>query len=125
MLVKPINSPNMAEDIDGKKIHPAINLNTKEIIFAKAINEHSHHLTHVEDVLNRENHRKGKLLINRIADTHDLYDLTASYQKELLTRPRKGARPFTGSKSRQSHVNLIRALGGHDVARGIWAKLTG
>ncbi len=84
-----------------KKIHLGINLATKEIIFAKATNEHTHDLT------------------------HDLYDLTTSYQKELLTPPRKGASPFTGSKSRQNHVNLIRLLGGDDVARAIWAKLTG
>jgi hypothetical protein len=108
-----------------KKIHLGINLDTKEIIFAKATNQHTHDLTHVEDVLNRGNRRKGKLLIDGIADTHDLYDLATSYQKELLTPPRKGASPFTGSKIRQSHVNLIRALGGDDVARSIWAKLTG
>jgi hypothetical protein len=108
-----------------KKIHLGINLDTKEIIFAKATNEHTHDLTHVEDVLNRGNRRKGKLLIDGIADTHDLYDLATSYQKELVTPPRKGASPFTGSKSRQSHVNVIRALGGDDVARAIWAKLTG
>ncbi len=65
------------------------------------------------------------MLIDGIADTHDLYDLATSYQKELVTPPRKGASPFTGLKSRQSHVNLIRALGGDDVAPAIWAKLTG
>jgi hypothetical protein len=108
-----------------KKIHLGINLDTKEIIFAKATNEHTHDLTHIQDVLNRRNRRKGKLLIDGIADTHSPYDLAASYQKELLTPPRKGASPFTGSKSRQNHVNLIRVLGGDDVARAIWAKLTG
>ncbi|MBM3193936.1 MAG: IS5 family transposase [Chlamydiae bacterium] len=108
-----------------KKIHLGINLATKEIIFAKATNEHTHDLAHIEDVLNKGNLRRGKLLIDGIADTHDLYDLSACYQKDLLTPPRKGASPFTGSKSRQNHVNLIRALGGDDIARSIWAKLTG
>ena len=108
-----------------KKIHLGINLNTKEIIFAKATNEYTHDLTHIRDVLNQGNRRKGKLLIDGIADTHDLYDLATSYQKELITPPRKGASPFTGSKSRRKSVNLIQLLGGDDVARAIWAKLTG
>ena len=80
-----------------KKIHLGINLKTKEIIFAKATNEH----------------------------THDLYDLAAEHQKDLLTPPRRGASPFTGAKSRREHVNLIRLLGGDNEARSIWAKLTG
>ena len=108
-----------------KKIHLGINLQTKEIVFAKATNEYIHDLTYVKDALDRGNKRKGKLLIDGIADTHDLYDLAAKYQKDLLTPPRKGASPFTGSKSRREQVNLIRLLGGDDVARSIWAKLTG
>ncbi len=108
-----------------KKIHLGINLETKEIIFAKATNEHTHDLRHVKDVLDRGNRRKGKLLIDGIADTHGLYDLAAEHQKDLLTPPRKGACPFTGAKSRREHINLIRLLGGDDEARSIWAKLTG
>ena len=108
-----------------KKIHLGINLKTKEIIFAKATSEHTHDLRHVKDVLDRGNRRKSKLLIDGIADTHDLYDLAAEHQKDLLTPPRRGASPFTGAKSRREHVNLIRLLGGDDEARSIWAKLTG
>jgi Transposase DDE domain. len=115
----------MVEDVEWKKIHLGINLDTKEIIFAKATNEYTHDLTHVKDVLDQGNRRKGKLLIDGIADTHDLYDLAASYKKDLLTPPRKGASLFTGSKSRRESVRLIRLLGGDDEAKTIWAKLTG
>jgi hypothetical protein len=43
----------------------------------------------------------------------------------LLISPRKGASLFARSKSRQNHLHLIRALGGDDIARSSWAKLTG
>jgi hypothetical protein len=108
-----------------KKIHLGINLETKEIIFAKATSEHTYDRRHIRDVLDRGNRRKGKLLIDGIADIHDLYDLAAEHQKDLLTPPRKGASPFTGAKSRREHVNLIHLLGGDNEARSIWAKLTG
>jgi hypothetical protein len=108
-----------------KKIHLGINLETKEIIFDKATSEHTYDRRHIRDVLDRGNRRKGKLLIDGIADIHDLYDLAAEHQKDLLTPPRKGASPFTGAKSRREHVNLIHLLGGDNEARSIWAKLTG
>lgn len=108
-----------------RKIHVGINLRTKEIIFAKATDEHVHDLTHISDVLDRCNRRKGDFLIDGIGDTHDLYKKTAFHNKNLLTPPRQGASPFTGCPSRQHAVKLINLLGSDREARSIWAKLTG
>ena len=108
-----------------RKIHVGINLHTKEIIFAKATDEHVHDLAHVSDVLACCNRKKGAFLIDGIGDTHDLYAKTALYNKKLLTPPRQNASLFSGCLSRQHAVRLISLLGNDREARAIWAKLTG
>jgi len=108
-----------------RKIHIGMNLRTKEILFAKATEEHVHDLMHVPDVLQGCNRREGDFLIDGIGDTHDLYAATAACNKYLLTPPRQGASPFTGCQHRQHAVRLLALLGNDRDAQTVWSKLTG
>jgi hypothetical protein len=108
-----------------KKIHLGINLSTKEIIFSKATDEYVHDLAHMEEVLKCGSRRKGKLLVDGIADTHGLYKMAAKYGKQLVTPPRKGASPLTGTPFRRNSVRFLHLLGNDQDARAIWGKLTG
>ena len=42
-----------------------------------------------------------------------------------MTPPRKTASHFSGCVERQTHIKLIKLLGGDAEARKIWSKLTG
>lgn len=108
-----------------RKLHVAIDLHTKEIVYAKLTSASTHDLDKIDDVLEVMNKRKGKVLIDGIADQHDLYEKCKKHNKQLLTPPRQGASVKTGCDSRQEAVKTIKVLGGDQEARKIWSKLTG
>ncbi len=57
------------------------------------------------------NKRKGKVLIDGIADQHALYEKCEKHNKHLLTPPRQGASVRKGSHSKQEAVKGIKVLG--------------
>ena len=108
-----------------RKLHVAIDLATKEIVYSKLTSASTHDLHHIDDVMKTLNRKKGKVLIDGIADQHELYKKCEEHNKELLTPPRKGANGNKGSEQRKASIRVIKALGGDLEARAIWSKLTG
>lgn len=108
-----------------RKLHVAIDLATKEIVYSKLTSASTHDLHHIDDVIKTLNRKKGKVLIDGIADQYELYKKCEEHNKELLTPPRKGANGNKGSEQRKASIRVIKALGGDLEARAIWSKLTG
>ena len=110
-----------------KKLHLALDPRSGKLILAEISEEHVHDTTYVEKALQRGNRRRGKLLIDGIADSRQCYELAEKYNKRLLTPPKKGAvlREEKGYERRNEAIKIIRGLGGDLVARSIWGKLVG
>lgn len=108
-----------------RKLHVAIDLATKEIVYSKLTSASTHDLHHIDDVMKTLNRKKGKVLIDGIADQHELYKKCELHNKQLLTPPRKGANSDKGSEQRKASIRVIKALGEDLEARAIWSKLTG
>lgn len=120
-----------AEKYGGKKswrkLHLALDLKSGKLVFSEISNEYDHDTTYLEQALQRANRRKGKVLVDGIADSRKCYELAGRYKKDLITPPKKGAvfRKEPGFGKRNEAVSAIRGLGGDRLARSIWAKLTG
>jgi hypothetical protein len=73
------------------------------------------------------NSRRGKILIDGIADSGKCYRLAKKYNKTLLTPPKQGAvlRAEREYETRNDAVRIIRGLGNDRLARSIWSKLVG
>jgi hypothetical protein len=110
-----------------KKLHLALDSKSGKLIFAEISNEHVHDTAYLEQVLQRANNRKGKVLIDGIADSKRCYALARRYKKDLVTPPKKGAifRREPELEKRNEAVGMILGLGGDLIARSIWAKLVG
>lgn len=108
-----------------RKLHVAIDLKTKEIIYSKLTAASSHDLSQIDEVMGCLNRKKGKVLIDGIADQHELYTKCLRYNKQLLTPPRKGSSIQNGIDQRKDAIKIIRALGEDLEAKSIWGKLTG
>lgn len=110
-----------------KKLHIALDPRTGKLILAEVSKEHDHDTTHLEKALRRSNGRKGKVLIDGIADSLPCYEMAQKYNKTLLTPPKKGAilRKEKGYEKRNEAIKIIRGLGGDLVAKSIWGKLVG
>ena len=85
----------------------------------------THDLSEINEVLGCLNLRKEKVLIDGIADHHDLYRKCERYNKQLLTPPRKGSTINEANPQRNDSIRIIKALGGDLEAKSIWGKLTG
>ena len=110
-----------------KKLHLAIELHTGKLVFSTLSDEHVHDTTHFERVLQASNLRRGKILMDGIADSQRCYETAERYNKELLTPPKKGAviREEKVFDRRNDAIKIIRGLGGDDLAKMIWSKLIG
>jgi hypothetical protein len=108
-----------------RKLHVAIDLKTKEIIYSKLTSASKHDLSQIDEVMLCLNRRKGKVLIDGIADQHELYRKCEEYNKQLLTPPRKGSIMNESNETRNDAIKIIRALGGDLEAKSLWGKLTG
>jgi hypothetical protein len=82
---------------------------------------------YLEHALRKANKKKGKVLIDGIADSRRCYQLAGKYNKHLLTPPKKGAvlRKEEGYEKRNEAVRVVRGLGGDQMAKSIWGKLVG
>lgn len=120
-----------AEKYGGKKrwrkLHLALDPKSGKLIFAEISNEHVHDTAYLERVLQRANGRKGKILIDGIADTKKCYEVARRYKKELVTPPKMGAvfRKEPEFEKRNEALKVILGLGGDRIARTIWGKLVG
>lgn len=110
-----------------KKLHLAMDPKSGKLILAEISDEHVHDTAHLETVLKKMNHRRGKVLVDGIADSRRCYELAKKYNKELVTPPKKGAvfRREQGYEKRNEAIGIIRGLGGDAVAKSIWAKFVG
>jgi Transposase DDE domain len=110
-----------------KKLHVALDPESGKLILAELTNEHVHDTAYLETALQRSNRKRGKVLIDGIADSRRCYELTSRYRKALLTPPKKGAilRPEEELQRRNDAVRIIRGFGNDQVARSIWSKLVG
>jgi hypothetical protein len=110
-----------------RKLHLALDPRSGKLVLAEITEEHKHDTTHMEKALQRTNRRKGKVLIDGIADSQKCYELAHRYGKSLLTPPKKGSifRREESLRERNEALGVIRALGGDRVARSIWSKLVG
>ena len=110
-----------------KKLHLAMDPESGKLMLAEITDEYVHDTTYLEKVLKRSNCRSGKVLIDGIADSRRCYRLSKTYNKTLLTPPKKGAviRKEDEFVRRNDAVKIIRGLGNDKLARSIWSKLVG
>ena len=120
-----------AEKYGGKKswrkLHLVLDLGSGKLVLAEVGQEHVHDTAYLEQALKGANRRRGKVLIDGIADSRRCYEMTRKYNKCLLTPPKKGAviRKEEGYERRNEAVKIIRGLGGGRLGKSIWAKLVG
>lgn len=110
-----------------KKLHLALDPESGRLIIAEITDEYVHDTTYLEDALKAVGKRRGKVLIDGIADSGKCYRLARKYNKTLYTPPKQGAvlRREDGYEKRNEAIKVIRGLGNDRVARSIWAKLVG
>lgn len=110
-----------------KKLHLAMDQASGKLILSEVSHEYQHDTTKLEEALRRANKRKGKVLLDGIGDSKRCYELAKKYNKELITPPKKGAifREEKGYEKRNEALAALRGLGGDEIAKSIWAKLTG
>jgi len=109
------------------KLHIGIEQKSGKLAFAEVSQEHTHDTALIEKALKRCNRRKGKVLFDGIADSKRCYETCRRYNKELLTPPNRKAvlRKEPEYCLRNDALRVIKGLGGDELARTIWAKLTG
>ena len=110
-----------------KKLHLALDLESGKLIIAEISEEKKHDTAYLEKALQKTNRRRGKVLIDGIADSQRCYEMAQRYNKKLITPPKKGAvlREEKGYEERNEAVRIIRGLGGDKLAQSIWGKLVG
>jgi len=110
-----------------KKLHLAMDAESGKLVLAEITDEYVHDTTYLEKALKRADKRKGRVLIDGIADSGKCYELVQKYNKKLLTPPQKGAviRKEPIYEDRNVAIKMIRGLGNDLVAKSIWSKLVG
>ena len=110
-----------------KKLHLALDPESGKLILAELTHEHVHDTAYLEDALKCANSRKGKVLIDGIADSKRCYEMAEKHNKVLLTPPQTCAviRKEKGYEKRNAAIKVIRGLGSDRLARSIWSKLVG
>jgi hypothetical protein len=110
-----------------KKLHLVLDLESGKLILAEITDEYVHDTEYLEDALKKSNRKKGKVLIDGIADSKRCYSLTRLYNKTLLTPPKKGAvfRKEEDLEERNDAIRIIRGFGNDQMAKSIWAKSVG
>jgi len=109
------------------KLHVGMDQKSGKLALAEVTQEHVHDTACLEKALKRCNGRKGKVLFDGIADSKRCYELCRSYNKQLLTPPNRRAilRQEPEYRLRNDALRIINGLGGDELARSIWSKLTG
>lgn len=109
------------------KLHVGIDQKSGKLVLAEVTQEHKHDTSYLEKALQKANGKKGKVLFDGIADSQRCYELCKKYNKELLTPPNRNAvlRHEPEYCLRNEALKIIKGLGGDELARSIWAKLSG
>jgi len=109
------------------KLHVGMDPESGKLVIAEITEENVHDTACLEKALKRSNRRKGKVLFDGIADSKRCYDLCRKYNKELLTPPSRKAvmRREPEYSLRNEALRIIKGLGGDELARSIWSKLSG
>lgn len=110
-----------------KKLHLALDPVSGKLVLAEITDEYVHDTTYLEKALKKINRKRGRVLIDGIADSRRCYGLTKKHNKVLLTPPKRGAviREEEELGGRNDAIKIIRGLGNDRVARSIWGKLVG
>ena len=109
------------------KLHVAIDKKSGKLILAEVTREHIHDTAYLEKALKRCNRKKGRVLFDGIADSARCYELSQRYNKKLITPPSRKAiiRKEAIYEDRNQALRAIKGLGGDEIARSIWGKLSG
>lgn len=109
------------------KLHIAMDPKSGKLVLAEATSERVHDTSLLDSALSRCNKRTGTLLIDGIADSKKCYEISQGHNKKLITPPSRRTilRKEPIYEERNQALRAIRGLGGDELARSIWAKLTG
>ena len=109
------------------KLHISIDQKSGKLTLAEVTKESSHDTSCLRHALQTCNKRKGEVLFDGIADSKRCYITCAEHNKQLLTPPSRRAvlRKDPEYCLRNEALRLIKGLGGDELARSIWSKLTG
>jgi len=109
------------------KLHVGIDPKNGKLLMAEVTEEHVHDTALLEKALKQCNRKKGKVLFDGIADSKRCYETCRKYNKELLTPPNRRAvyRQEPEYCLRNEALRIIKGLGGDELARSIWSKLSG
>lgn len=109
------------------KLHVAVDLGSEKLVLAEETEEKTHDTKLLKKALLRCNKRKGVVLIDGIADSARCYELSQRHNKKLLTPPNRKAilRKEKVYEERNQALRAIKGLGGDELARTIWGKLSG
>lgn len=109
------------------KLHVGIDPKDGKLVIAEVTEEHVHDTAYLEQALKRCNRKKGKVLFDGIADSKKCYETCKKYNKKLLTPPNRKAvlRQEPEYCLRNEALRIIKGLGGDEIARSIWSKLSG
>lgn len=109
------------------KLHVAVDPNSGKLVLAEETEENAHDTQLLKKALLRCNRRKGVVLIDGIADSARCYELSQKHNKKLITPPNRKAilRKEEIYKDRNQALRAIKGLGGDELARTIWGKLSG
>lgn len=109
------------------KLHVGIDQKSGKLVLAEISKEYVHDTAYLEKALMHCNRRKGKVLFDGIADSKRCYEICRKRNKELLTPPNRKAilRQEPEYGLRNDALRIIKGLGGDELARSIWSKLTG
>jgi len=109
------------------KLHVAIDPKSGKLVLAEETGERIHDTALLKKALLRCNKRKGVVLIDGIADSARCYELSQKHNKKLITPPSRKAiiRKEEIYEDRNQALRAIKGLGGDEIARSIWGKLSG
>ena len=109
------------------KLHIAVDPKSGKLLLAEETEEKTHDTKLLKKALLRCNKRKGVVLIDGIADSARCYELSQRHNKKLITPPNRKAilRKEEVYEERNQALRAIKGLGGDELARTIWGKLSG
>lgn len=109
------------------KLHLGMDPKTKKFVMVEVTEENVHDTALLEKALSKCNKKKGKVLFDGIADSKRCYGLCQRHNKTLLTPPNRKAifRKEPEYITRNEALKMIKWLGGDELARSIWSKLSG
>jgi hypothetical protein len=111
------------------KIHLGIDPKTQEILLSKLTDNHSDDIDVAIDLLDDASFPIDKVYGDGLYDAEKIYEKLWNRDSVPIIPTRKNARNKNTKKPwlfyREKQISEIKGLGGDDLARSIWKKLTG